>query len=224
MSKKQNMPFECSKCGTKNTAETWTHVTVDEDPELRDAVLNGTLFSHKCEGCGEVAGLIYPCLYHDHARGFMIYLIPDAEKAETFTALPLPPEVLSSELDMSGYKLRVAESVSALVEKIHLLEAGLDDRAAEVCKLLALGKLQERRSDYLPAATHFERREDKDVCSFISASAETAQVYLPSGLDEDILKTINERDNGTPRFELVNLIWAKAFVNIVRSQNQPPQG
>lgn len=220
MSESNIVTFECEKCGEENDAEIWPCISADDKrKEVRESLMTGSIFTCTCSECGAVAGLKYPCLYHDKQRKFMVYLIPDVERSHDFSNLTLPTEILFSDVNMAEYTLRVVQNPSMLVEKIHTFENGLDDRGAEVCLLLALGKLQQRRSDYMPAATHFERREDKDVASFINEKGETAQVYLESGLYDEIMKSVKEYEDGEQRFRIIDLAWAKEFVREV--QNKP---
>ena len=219
MSDSNIITFSCEKCGADNDAEIWSCISANDAPELRGAIMTGSLFICRCKACGALAGLKYPCLYHDREKKFMVYLIPDAERTEDFSRVPLPAEILMSDLNMDGYRLRVARGSAELADKIHVFEAGLDDRAAETCKLLALGQLRKRRSDYTPNASHFERRGDKDVASFINEQGESAQVYLESGLYDEVLKSVRELEDDEPRFDIIDLAWAQDFVR--RAQNMP---
>lgn len=220
MSESNIITFECRECGAENDAEIWLSISADDERnELREGLMTGSLFMCECAECGAASSLKYPCLYHDSRRKFMVYLIPDVERSQDFANMTLPPEILMSDINMAEYTLRVVQDPSKLVEKIHTFENGIDDRGAEVCLLLALGKLHQRRSDYTPAATHFERREDRDVASFISAKGETAQVYLDSGLYDDIMRSVKEYDDDERLFRIVDIEWAKDFVREV--ENRP---
>ena len=74
--------------------------------------------------------LVHPCLYHDMDNQFMVWLWPEQEAAPAAAFEPL-----------AGYRLRLVRDLNGFREKIAVLEAGLDDRAVELMKLLLLMQL-----------------------------------------------------------------------------------
>ena len=124
----------CPDCGAKTTARMWSGINAEVNPNLRLSVLDESLFDWRCPQCGYEAMLAYPCLYHDKGRRFMIYILPgkpDPAKAAGIGA-QFP--------QLRGVRKRVTGSLATLKEKILLFEDGLDDRAAELVKLLSAEK------------------------------------------------------------------------------------
>ena len=62
----------CPMCGELGKAKIYTSVNVTVNPEFRDKVLGGELFSWNCPSCGYNARLTYPILYNDMKNRFMI--------------------------------------------------------------------------------------------------------------------------------------------------------
>ena len=80
MSRTIKKEITCPACGEKADAKMWASVNVTLDQELRESVLDESLFTWTCPQCGHEALLSYPCLYHDMANKFMIYLVPGAKQ------------------------------------------------------------------------------------------------------------------------------------------------
>ena len=141
MSTEIKKEVNCPACGAKAEARMWSGVNAEVNPNLRLRVLDESFFDWRCPQCGAQAVLAYPCLYHDKGRRFMIYILPgnpDPEKAAGVAA-QFP--------QLRGVRKRVTGSLTSTKEKVLLFEDGLDDRAAELVKLLlatvltrALGK------------------------------------------------------------------------------------
>ena len=118
----------CSKCAQAFEAESYTSVNVDENPELKARVMNGSLFLHECPHCGTLNLARGTMLYHDPAQKLLICL---SDRDLSATEVP------------EGYVCRLVSEVGALIEKVKIFDAGLDDIAIELCKYVTrmeLGK------------------------------------------------------------------------------------
>lgn len=74
MSKERRIPnFKCPKCGKEFEITVYESINTSLNPELREKVLDGSIFNFKCPHCGEVHNLPYPFLYHDMKNQTMIY-------------------------------------------------------------------------------------------------------------------------------------------------------
>lgn len=104
--------------------------------------------------------LVYPCLYHDKGRRFMIYILPrepDPQKAAGISA-QFP--------QLRGVRKRVTGSLATLKEKILLFEDGLDDRAAELVKLLLALVLAHSTGKRVEQGFYCSCDEEKDRIGF----------------------------------------------------------
>ena len=117
----------CTKCGAAFSAEVPQSVNVATDPELKEKVRSGELFTWTCPHCGTANLLQIPFLYHD----------PDAHLMLVLSAAPLGAEGLQE-----GYTGRQVRSVGDLVEKIKIFDAGLDDLTVEMCKFVTCRELK----------------------------------------------------------------------------------
>ena len=54
-------------------------ITIPTDREMRDKVLDETLFFWRCGSCDYETQMVYSCLYQDKIRKFMIYVQPKDE-------------------------------------------------------------------------------------------------------------------------------------------------
>lgn len=119
----------CSRCGRKGDYILWDSVNTERNRELADKVKDESLFAWTCPHCGHKETVWYPCLYHDMNRRFMVYYCDD------------PKIDVPRDLKGQGYLLRLTRTPEEFIEKILILEHGVDDRAIAMMKPFIVGDL-----------------------------------------------------------------------------------
>jgi len=122
----------CPRCGLSKHVGVFRSINATNDPNLKQLLLEGRLNWQTCESCGNGFQLIADLLYHDIPKTFMVSLDdPARDVRQLSTRKELTPFV-------RDYVLRIVGSHAQFVEKIRILEDGLDDTAVELLKLTAL--------------------------------------------------------------------------------------
>ncbi len=134
-----NRDVGCPNCGFAVRTKMWPGICAQESPGLRESLLRESLFDWRCPQCGYRAQLVYPCLYHDREKAFMIYLVPNGS-AGAFK----PVDVGERFPQLAQVRKRVVSTPAELKEKILIFEAGLDDFAVELVKYALAGVLDKK--------------------------------------------------------------------------------
>ncbi len=141
MSQKKQHEIACPFCGREQPVELWDSLDLDEEPELREALLANRINRVDCAGCQKSFRVDKPLVYHDRDQEILIHYEPLtvgrtlAEVEEGFRGAVeelnrlLPPDVAAPEVHL------VVEW-SELIERIFLLEEGLDARLVEHVKYM----------------------------------------------------------------------------------------
>ena len=140
MSHKQKYPIHCPKCGQEQTVELFESINIGAEPALREDLMLNRLNTVTCAGCAFTFQVVKPLLYHDPAHNFMIYCLPVPEGAEEAGERQFAEMLLQLTAQQPGKKplpmMHLVFSRTELVERIFLLEAGLDERLIEYVKHL----------------------------------------------------------------------------------------
>lgn len=134
----------CPYCMSEEVVTLWDRLDAREDPDLKQRLLRKELQVLDCQNCGRRFVLGEPLLYLDATVGLLAYVSPSLhDVAEEKGAIALRLEDLHlEEVSLEDYPLRrLCSDYSQLLEKIHLADAGLDDRLVEVMKLAARSRL-----------------------------------------------------------------------------------
>ena len=124
MYKKTQRVFKCPHCGKELTLTFYESVNVKDDDDLKRQVLAGDIFRFECDKCHYRFMACYDSLYHDPQKKFMVYL----------KSSPIPTNEQFKLLLDKGYVLRWVKDIGSFIEKIEILDEGLDDRAVEFAK------------------------------------------------------------------------------------------
>ena len=74
----------CPSCHHEGDFEVWDSINTALDPEMKEKVLNQSIFLYTCPSCGETFRLNYPTLYHQMEDLIMIYLVSESEVEKTY--------------------------------------------------------------------------------------------------------------------------------------------
>ena len=135
----------CPSCHHEGDFELWDSINTALDPEMKEKVLNQSIFLYTCPSCGETFRLNYSTLYHQMEDLVMIYLVPESEVKKTY-------EIFYEKNALADYRTekylyRIVTSANQLVEKIQIFDAGKDDRVMELVKLLATDSILKNDPD-----------------------------------------------------------------------------
>lgn len=158
-----NRDVSCPHCGAVVKTAMSPEINAGENPDLRQRILDETLFDWKCPECGYEAQLVYPCLYHDKANQFMVYVVPNSGCCQLE-----PVSVGEAFPQFNGMAKRAVTSLAGLKEKVLIFEAGLNDFAVELVKL-ALTDVAGKKHDRKTSAGYFcyaDEKENRIVFSF----------------------------------------------------------
>lgn len=155
----------CSRCGHEHEIPIYKSVNTAEDSGMEARVLDGSLFLWTCPDCGARNLVSYECLYHDPEKRRMLWLLPHGR------IRPSEMESIARHAaSLGGYTLRLCSNLGELIEKILILNAGLDDVVIEICKYVVKGEWAQQGSG--PSAT------DPAVADAASGEAGPADVPL----------------------------------------------
>ena len=104
-----NLTVECSKCGARHTLEVPQSVNAAADPELKERVRSGALFTWSCPQCGTLNLLNFPFLYHDPSEHLMIVLSETPLGAEGVPMLEMRQTVANLSEPMKSFQALVLE-------------------------------------------------------------------------------------------------------------------
>jgi hypothetical protein len=103
------------------------------NPELKEKVIDGSLFLVSCRHCSFKQLVESPVLYHDQTRKYVVWWFPkDSNGKQNYTE----EEINRFIPIISGYKLRIVSTLNELREKIFIFDHELDDRVIEILKYM----------------------------------------------------------------------------------------
>ncbi|WP_207478931.1 CpXC domain-containing protein [Arenibaculum pallidiluteum] len=177
----------CPACGHALAFETFASINADRRPDLRDAILDGSLQASGCPGCDQQGRAPCDLVYLDVERRSWILAHPasdllewsDREEdaldmfQEAFGPLtPLPVRAMGRE-----FRVRLVFGWPAFAEKLRCQDLGLDDELVELAKVAVM-----RES----GTVHLDQTElrlvggDQDEITFawIDPGTEQAKAFL----------------------------------------------
>lgn len=141
MSQKRTHEIACPFCGREQEVELWDSLDAEENPELREDLLAGRINRVECAGCRKGFRIDLPLVYHDRTLNVFIHYEPlvggrtlaQAEQGFRAAARELQKALPA---DVAPPEIQLVVEWSELVERVYLLEEGLDARLVEHVKYL----------------------------------------------------------------------------------------
>lgn len=160
MALSSSVPVICRHCGGTHDIHIYSSINVSEAPELREKVMDGSIFSWECPSCAKTNYMRYQTLYHDPDQKVMVWLTQGDLELEAKAAAIAQME------EMKAYTLRFVDEPGEFIEKTKIFSAGLDDVVMEMCKYVTkmeLGEKEPAKAEALMnAAFKFLKMEGAD--------------------------------------------------------------
>ncbi len=204
MSVFKTMTVTCPSCGDRIALDAVFSVNADRRPDLREAILDGSFQSQKCERCRTDFRLAPELNYLDVGRGQWIAVWPVArlgdwqeleEQSDTTFQHAYGSEATGMAKDIGdGLDARLTFGWWGFREKLVAKEAGLDDTVLELMKVAVMRSL-----DDMPFTDEIELRlleiEGQDlILAWINTQNEeiTERIRVPREVYDDIAE--NQED------------------------------
>lgn len=209
MSNTEMKSISCPKCNRVNEVRVFKTVNSTTDPQFRESLLSGQMFNFQCVGCGYEATLKYPVLYNDMKHRFMVYYIPENDRAEI-----VDKELESEYSDLGNIKKRLADSFNVMKEKIHIFESGLDDRAIEVTKLAVAEIVAKKTGESVNEGYFSIYNKEEDTIGFTFFIGENNEQFVQITRLEIYQKSVEivnkvDGNSKTDAFVTVDKAWAE---------------
>lgn len=194
----QEATLRCPFCNTEQQHNLYPIVDLGENPSLKLGLLTDSLFSVRCSECHNQFSVMHEMLVMDKEASFAILLAPDS----TLTEVKEPSEEIA-QLE----NLRLVNTSDELKEKILLLDAGLDDRTIELCKMYLLMKM-EKKEHTLLYADHQVGDSQMLFTLFNEKDEMEETIQCSDGLYVQLLKTAEAFSLKKGFFLRINQGWA----------------
>lgn len=202
MSVSRSYPIRCPKCSKEFEAVLQDSINRKENPELREALLENRVNAATCPGCAFGFRVDKDLIYHDPENRFMIYWNASGETGLATAQREF--QILLAALPPGGPELPTLHLVLSrieLVERIFVLEAGLNPRLIEYIKHLVYtnnrAKVDPNRKRIL-----FNAKDSTEETLFFvvqdSTSGELEQALTYSRKAYQSLSDLFDRDDQTP--------------------------
>lgn len=140
MSTQRAYPIACPRCRAQMEATLYESVNVKTDPALRDRLMANQLNQVTCPECAFVFRVDKNLVYCDPDRRLLVYWVPTPEdnyaagEAQFAELIQRMTAVLPA--DLRAPDVHLVFSRIELVERIFLVEAGLNERIVEYIKYI----------------------------------------------------------------------------------------
>ncbi len=191
----------CPSCGKNGVLNQCKLIDINKNPELRSKIFSRDIFNYTCKNCGEKILVAYNCMFFDEENKNIIYLNTDESDYE---------ENLNK-YKLSGYSLRIVRTINGFIEKIAMLEDGVDDRVIELYKLLFEEQFEEQKPELELISIFYAGRnlnDDKLHFYFITDNGENCETTLSLDTYRNLYEHFISTKFASDDFAEIDAEWA----------------
>ncbi len=199
MTQQNTIKVNCPACFEDSSFGIYSSVDANLNPELKEDIFSRELFKFSCPHCGEEILVAYNCTYTDPEKKYIVALLSEDERDA------------ESVVRVQGHTLRIAHSINEFVEKIALLEDGVDDKVIELYKIMLEDQFEDERPDSKILGIFYGGKnfEEKNLLFFIiTENAENCRATLSLDTYEAIAGQFRETAEKYADVCEVNRLWA----------------
>lgn len=148
---------KCPKCGEELELIRVATVNSMLDEDLREKILDQTLFKAKCEHCGAKLTMTYDFMYHGVEDKLFLVNCEYGTGEEIIEKLVKTQDMKG--LAEAGYRFRKVYGIKEMAEKILIFERGMDDKIVETVKI---GMVEMLDTNYSLQVLQMYLYEDKE--------------------------------------------------------------
>ena len=130
----EKVEITCPVCLNEEQGTIWQRINAQSDPDLKQRLLKKTLQVHPCSNCGHEVLISTDFVYVDPDKKLIIACQPSSGADRHNQSIPSWQQTASD----NGWLARITINTNQLIEKIHVLDNGKDDRLIELVKLSLL--------------------------------------------------------------------------------------
>ena len=149
MSQTHTIQFTCPSCNQTYEVTQYRLVDPNNDPACREKFLTGELFQTTCPHCQHQQIVAYDSMYWDSQKKFAVRL---RDKNAPSTVALIPQHTLREEYTLHAY-----------IERVRILDAGLNDMAFELFRTILLNQLKKQYPDKQISSLRFQALEDNSL-------------------------------------------------------------
>jgi len=220
MSMERTISITCPGCGNSSDFVIWQSINTVMDPEMKQAVRDGSAFAFTCPHCKQTRNVDYGFLYHQMDDKIMIHYATSDEEAEEVEKMYAPGHKIDEmlvDLRAEDYMIRIVRSHNQLLEKLAIIDAGLDDRLVEIYKVFLLANTQKEKPELGNAEILMLTDDGKHYLQFLSAykSIGYAEISMDTYrlLEDEFGESLPARGKQGP---FVDRRWALDFMKLAK--------
>ncbi|MBQ7960256.1 MAG: CpXC domain-containing protein [Clostridia bacterium] len=199
MTQKKTITVNCPACFEDSSFEIYTAIDAKSSPELKEKIFNRDIFKFSCRECGEEILVAYDCTYTDEENKYIVALLSDEK------------ENSDSNMTVDGYTLRIVRSINEFVEKLALIEDGIDDKVTELYKIMLEDQFEDERPGSKILGIYYggKNPDDNSLLFFIiTENAENCRATLSPETYNAIANQFKATAEKYNDISEVNRLWA----------------
>ncbi len=199
MTQQKTITVNCPACFEDGSFRIYSSIDVSENPAIKEDIFSREIFKFTCPSCGEEILVAYDCTYTDPDNKYIIALVSGSDK-----------ESLSA-LRVKDHTLRIVTSINEFVEKIALCEDGIDDKVAELYKIMLEDQFEDERPGSKLLGIFYGGRDFESnnlVFFIITENAENCRAVLSMQTYDAIANQFKESAEKFADTSEVNRDWA----------------
>lgn len=166
--------INCPKCQSNVSYEAYSTIEIENNPELKEKVLDDSIFDFICPDCKHQSKLYYPLIYKDKINKYEILLSPPDENLDSFL------EILDKhQEDDKDLKIRIVHGPNDLKEKIFIFDNNLDDKVVETLKIFVIDSLNKNEPDKNVKKLYFSIEDGKYFVEAFSEDKYIGKIVVP---------------------------------------------
>ena len=145
MTEVNQVPIHCETCQKSFDYTIYQNVNVTETPELKEKLINQTVFQCTCPHCGQKYFIPYILNYQDMDKKILIHFFPKEEEMQKeLQQVLIDDQTTNQDFLDSGYAVRYVGSCDEFFEKLCIAEEGYDDRIIEIVKYYCVDRMLQK--------------------------------------------------------------------------------
>lgn len=200
MSQRTPYSIACPRCGVPIAAQLFESVNIAEDPVLRADLIEDRLNRVACPACAFEYRIDKPLLYHDPDHALLVWWMPEGRAAPEQTAARVADmqDRLRDALpgDAPAPELHLVFDRVELIERIFLVEAGLDPRLIEYVKYLMYSRNAARLDPSKTRLLYNAQDSTAEVLCFVVQDLESMKLKSVLHYRRDAFDSVREMFDG----------------------------